>query len=138
VKHAIIVTGRVTIGDDDGAPHPSTHFVRRHPLPQGERGLCKVWIIPILYQRLAELPTLMFGSRLHIGNEIRLALPLISDINLFCYCQRIIYFDAEIPNGAFDLGVAEQKLDGPQITSAPINQSSLRAPQRMRSETPCI
>jgi hypothetical protein len=37
--------------------------------------------------------------------------PGASDINLFCYCQSIIHFDAEISDGAFDLGVAEQKLD---------------------------
>jgi hypothetical protein len=64
--------------------------------------------------------------------------PGISDINLFCYCQGIVYFDAEISNGAFDLGVAEKKLDGPEIASAPIDQGSLRASQRVRSETPCI
>jgi len=34
--------------------------------------------------------------------------PGISDINLFRYCQGIIYFDAEISDSAFDLGVAEQ------------------------------
>jgi hypothetical protein len=41
--------------------------------------------------------------------------PGISDINLFRYCQGIVHFDAQISNGAFDLGVAEQKLDGPEI-----------------------
>src|SRR5258705_3762415 len=45
----------------------------RHLLPQGERGLFKAWIFPVLYQCLAELPSLMLGSRFHIGNEIRLA-----------------------------------------------------------------
>jgi hypothetical protein len=34
--------------------------------------------------------------------------PGISDINLFRYCQSIIHFDPEIPDRAFDLGVAEQ------------------------------
>jgi hypothetical protein len=33
--------------------------------------------------------------------------PGISDINLFCYSQGIVYFDAEVSDGAFDLGVAE-------------------------------
>jgi hypothetical protein len=37
----------------------------------------------------------------------------ISDINLFCYCESIVHFDAEISYRAFDLGVAEQKLDSP-------------------------
>jgi hypothetical protein len=34
--------------------------------------------------------------------------PGISDVNLFRYCKRVINFDAQIANGAFDLGVAEQ------------------------------
>ena len=78
----------------------------------------------------------MLGSRLHIGNEIRLALPLISDINLFCYCQRIIYFDAEISDRVFDLGMSEQKLDGPEIAGAPIDQGSFCASQRMGPKKP--
>src|SRR5439155_26841953 len=60
--------------------------------------------------------------------------PGTSDINLFCYCQSIIHFDAEISNRAFDLGVAKQKLDSPEIAGAPVNQGSLRASERMRSE----
>jgi hypothetical protein len=47
--------------------------------------------------------------------------PGISDINLFCYCQSIVYFDPEISDRAFDLGVAKQKLDRPKIASAPID-----------------
>ena len=50
------------------------------------------------------------------------ALPGISDINLFRYCQSIIYFDAEIPDRAFDLGMAKQKLDCPEIASASVDQ----------------
>jgi hypothetical protein len=64
--------------------------------------------------------------------------PGISDINLFCYCQSIVHFDTEISNRAFDLGVAEQKLDSPQITGAPVDQSSLRASERVCSENPWI
>src|SRR5665811_253074 len=41
--------------------------------------------------------------------------PGISDINLFRYCQGVIDLDAEIPDRAFDLRMAEQELDGPQI-----------------------
>jgi hypothetical protein len=32
---------------------------------------------------------------------------------LFRYCEGIIYFDGEISDRAFDLGMSEQKLDGP-------------------------
>ena len=44
----------------------------------------------------------------------RAALPGISDINLFCYCQGIVYLDAEISDGAFDLG-GRAELDGPRL-----------------------
>ena len=59
--------------------------------------------------------------------------PGTSDINMFCYCQSVINFDAEISDRAFDLGVATQKL-APEIAGAPVNQGSLRASERMRSE----
>ena len=51
--------------------------------------------------------------------------PGISDINLFRYCQSIVYFDPEISDRAFDLGVAQQKLDRPEITRAPVDQGNL-------------
>jgi hypothetical protein len=38
--------------------------------------------------------------------------PGISDVNLFGYRQRIIHLDTEVSDGAFDLGVAEQELNG--------------------------
>ena len=57
-----------------------------------------------------------------------------SDINMFCYCQSVNNFDAEISDRAFDLGVAKQELDSPEIAGAPVNQGSLRASERMRSE----
>jgi hypothetical protein len=60
--------------------------------------------------------------------------PGISDVNLFRYCQGIIYFDAEISDSAFDLGVAEQKLDSPEIARAPVDQRGFRASQRVRPE----
>lgn len=41
------------------------------------------------------------------------ALPGISDVDLFRYRQGIIHLDAEVSDGAFDLSVAEQELDGP-------------------------
>jgi hypothetical protein len=33
--------------------------------------------------------------------------PGISDVNLFRYCRGVIYFDAQISDGAFDLCVPE-------------------------------
>jgi len=64
--------------------------------------------------------------------------PGISDINLFRYCQSIVYFDPEISDGAFDLGVAKQKLDGPEIAGATVDQGSCRASERMRPEKPGV
>jgi hypothetical protein len=51
--------------------------------------------------------------------------PGISDVNLFRYCKRVINFDAQIANGAFDLGVAEQKLDGAEIANAAVYERRL-------------
>jgi hypothetical protein len=47
--------------------------------------------------------------------------PGTSDINLFRYCQSIVYFDPEISDRAFDLDVAKQKLDRPKIARAPVD-----------------
>ena len=58
--------------------------------------------------------------------------PGISDINLFRYRKGIIDFDAEISDGAFDLCMSEQKLDGPEIASPPVDQGGLRTSQRVR------
>ena len=54
------------------------------------------------------------------------------DVDLLRYRDSIIHLDAKVPYGALDLGVAKQKLDGPEIASAPIGQSSLGASERMR------
>ena len=45
-----------------------------------------------------------------------------SDINLFCNCQGIIYFDAEISNGAFDFRVTKKDLHRSYIARASVNQ----------------
>ncbi len=38
--------------------------------------------------------------------------PGSSDVNLFSYGEGIIDFDAEIPDGALDLRMSQQQLDG--------------------------
>jgi len=38
--------------------------------------------------------------------------PVISDVDLFSYGEGIIYLNAEVSNGAFDFGMAEQELHG--------------------------
>src|SRR5258707_7851445 len=83
---------------------------------------------------LEERPKLAQTGGWKMGRACRLC-PGTSDINSFCYCQSIIHFDAEISDRAFDLGVAKQKLDSPKIARAPVNQSSLRASERVCSKS---
>ena len=65
---------------------------------------------------LSPQPASAFGPkrRLRVGHTRPLC-PSISDINLFRYCQGIVHLDAEMSNRAFNLGVAKQELDGPEI-----------------------
>jgi hypothetical protein len=62
------------------------------------------------------------------------ALPLSSDVNLFRYCDSIIDLDAEISDGALNLGVPQQELNRPQITCPSIDQGGFRAPEGMCPE----
>jgi hypothetical protein len=48
---------------------------------------------------------------------------------LFGYCQGVIYFDAQVSDRAFDLGMSEQELDGPEIARPPVDQGSFCASQ---------
>jgi hypothetical protein len=60
------------------------------------------------------------GTKLpKLAGQSMSALPGNSDIDLFRYGQGVINLDAEVSGGAFDLGVAEQELHRPQVTSAP-------------------
>jgi hypothetical protein len=77
--------------------------------------------------------TICTNRLLEVGQSTS-ALPGISDINLFRYYQGIIHFDAQISNRAFEFGVAKQKLDGPEIAGATVDQGCLGASERMRSE----
>jgi hypothetical protein len=53
---------------------------------------------------------------------------------LLRYRERVIDLNAQISDGALDLCVAEQELDGPKITGAPIDQRRLRPPEGMGAE----
>jgi hypothetical protein len=48
---------------------------------------------------------------------------------LFGYGKSIIDLNTEIPDGALDLDVAEQQLNGSEITSAPVDERDLRSAQ---------
>jgi hypothetical protein len=51
---------------------------------------------------------------------------------LFCYCQSIIHFDAEISDRAFDFGVAEQQLLAGYHRAGKLELRS--SPERMGAE----
>jgi hypothetical protein len=65
----------------------------------------------------------------HESGGVCLLRPGISDVDLFRYCQGVIYFDAQISDGAFDLRVPEQKLDRHEISRASIDQGRFGASQ---------
>lgn len=57
---------------------------------------------------------------------------------LLCLCllgqfQGVVDFDAQVANGAVELGVSKQKLYRSEILRTPIDERRLGAPQRMRS-----
>jgi len=68
------------------------------------------------------------------GGRASSALPQFSDINLFGNREGIVYFDAQIPDGAFNLGMTEKKRNGAKIARAAIDQRRLRASQRVSSK----
>jgi hypothetical protein len=66
------------------------------------------------------------------GGQSGHALPGHSDLDLLGYGKRIVDLDTQIADGAFDLGMAEEQLEGTQISGAAIDKSCLGSPQRMR------
>ena len=56
-----------------------------------------------------------------------------SDVGLFGDSESVIYLDAEIPHGALDFGVAQQKLDRPEVAGALVDQRGLGPAQRVRA-----
>jgi hypothetical protein len=97
------------VGEPD-AGNPHVRFDERG----WETERCRMAELPRPSSTLPKLPKL-------VGQSMS-ALPGNSDINLFCYGQGVIDLDAEVSDGAFDLGVAEQKLHGPQVACAPVDQ----------------
>ena len=68
-------------------------------------GYARLW--PVSDRRIRRSLT-----RLHLG--------LLGDL------QCIVDLDSEIPNGAFEFGMAEEKLNGPEISCSPIDQRGFR------------
>lgn len=59
--------------------------------------------------------------------------PLQSNFRLLRDFQRIIQLDTQVLNGAFQLGVSEQKLNSAQVFGTPIDQRGFCSPQRVRA-----
>jgi len=59
--------------------------------------------------------------------------PGLSDVDLLSYRESVVDFDAKIPNGAFDFGVAEKQLDRPEIAGAFVDQRRFRPTDRVGS-----
>ena len=80
-------------------------------------------------QREDALPRERFSSLARCGANgaggASLLCPGNSDVNLFRYGKGIIDLDAEVPDGAFNFGVAEQELHSSQITGASVDQGCL-------------
>ena len=55
------------------------------------------------------------------------------ELNLFSHIQGVVHLNSEISDGAFQLGMTEEKLDCTQVTGLPVNLGSLRAAHRVRA-----
>jgi hypothetical protein len=49
------------------------------------------------------------------------------ELNLFSHVQGVVHLNPEIPDGAFQFGMTEEKLDCTQVSGLAINLGSLRA-----------
>jgi hypothetical protein len=61
-----------------------------------------------------------------------------SEVNLLGNIQGVVHLNSEISDGAFQLGVSEEKLDCTQVAGLPINLGSLRAAHRVRAVRRCV
>ncbi len=55
------------------------------------------------------------------------------NFRLLGHLQGVVHFDPQIPNRALQFGVTQQKLDGPEVLRAPVDQRRLGAPQSVRA-----
>ena len=80
--------------------------------PQLQKVLCFQCINSTCYHSPTSHPTRPINI-IFLGRRAEhVALPLISDVNLFGNCERIIHFNAEVASRALDLSVTKKKLDG--------------------------
>jgi len=82
---------------------------------------------------LSRRPLLVRSCERKVGRACPLC-PKGSDVNLFCYGKGVVDFDPEVPDCAFDLGVAQQELHRPQVARPAVDQGGLGPSQGMRPE----
>lgn len=59
--------------------------------------------------------------------------PVSSDVDLLCYCKRIVNFNSQVADGAL-AGVPRKQLHGSRVARASIDDGRLCSRDRMRSE----
>jgi hypothetical protein len=57
----------------------------------------------------------------------------VSDFGAFGESKRVLYVDAEIPDRALNLRMAEQDLNGPKISGLLVSNRGFRPPERVRA-----
>lgn len=72
------------------------------------------------------------GLRLGLLN-VDVEEPHLSDLGAFSQSKRVHYVDAEVPDRALDLRMAEQDLNGGEISGLLVDDRRLGPPQRVRS-----
>lgn len=77
----------------------------------------------------------MARSRLQERGRACPLCPVSSDVDLFCYRERIVDFNSQVPDGALDFGVPQKQLHGSQVAGAPIDEGRLCStdPENVRS-----
>ena len=86
------------------------------------------------WQRSRSLCRLLAQSRLRERGRACPLCPVSSDVDLFCYRERIVDFNSQVPDRALDLGVPQKQLHGSQVARPPIDEGRLCSTERMRSE----
>ena len=72
-------------------------------------------------------------NRSELGRARQLC-PGTSDVDFLSDLDGVVNLDAEVADGALDLGVPEQQLHGAQVAGSPIDQRGLGPAQGVRSE----
>src|SRR6266508_1673015 len=119
---AMLLLARITSGASTAERKRGTHFSLAADPSSLSKGVQGRWSQNFRWPVLVPLLARTYPMRR--GRACPLC-PGTSDINLFRYRKGVIDLNAEVSDGAFNLGVAEQELHGSQIPRAPIDQGRL-------------